>query len=148
MVATIVVLGGGYIALQAVGANLLERTNQELEDVGANGSANLPRRGEVWFGDSFDTDTFDVRGRTDRVATAETFAVVAHLRESTVANQLVVRVLLDGQVIANEQASAATGEGELYGVTLGPLNFAGTYRFEFTDIGGNELASGQLQVTE
>jgi hypothetical protein len=162
-VGVIVILGGGYLYLQGVADGILEDTSSALDPgtdtdadagVGADqdgdgSSENLPNRGQVWFGDSFDTDTFEIRGRKRTVGATESFAVVAQLQRSVRAEELVLRLSWDGQVVSNEGVNApADDEGELWGFTGGPTFQAGSWRYEFTDIGGNVLAAGKIEVAE
>lgn len=60
---------------------------------------------------------------------------------------LLMRVSYEGQVVSNQSANAS-GVSEYWGFTAGPLFSAGTWRYEFTDIGGNVLASGEIRATE
>lgn len=140
----IAVLAGAYTYLRGAGDELITDVGNEL---GNGASANLPPAGEVWFGSSFDASTFEIRGRTRSVGTNEAFALVAQLPRSMRADGLAMRLSLDGELVGNEAVNA-TGEGELWGFSAGPLFAPGTWTYEFTDIGGNVLASGEIEATE
>lgn len=109
-------------------------------------SADIPPAGEIWFGSSFDTTTFQLSGRTDSVSSTSAFAMVAHTSRSLDSSEIVVRVYWNGALVSNARPSA-TGSGELWGFSPGPLYEAGTWKYEITDIGGNVLASGEITAT-
>lgn len=109
----------------------------------APAQVNLPPVGDAWFGTSFDTTTFEVRGRLSSVGVQDSFVMVAQIPRVMDGSELVIRAYLDGALIANQQSNA-TGLGDVWGFNLGPLFAAGTWRYELADIGGNVLASGQL----
>ena len=132
--------------MNQAGENLLDDVAGDLDgDRSAN--ADIPPEGSVWFGSTFDPETFEIRERVQSVSTTETFALVASLPRVMDADEINVRLLLDGQTISNESINA-TGSGDIWGLTAGPLFSAGVWRFEFTDIGGNVLASGDIRATE
>lgn len=140
-----VIVGVGYVAINQAGENLLDDVANDLG--GGDSSADLPPEGAVWFGNSFDTDTFEIRQRLQSVSTTETFAMVASLSRVMDADEINMRVFWDGQAVSNAGINA-TGSGDLWGFTAGPLFSAGEWRYEFTDIGGNVLASGEIRATE
>lgn len=104
---------------------------------------DIPPVGEVWFGQSFDTDTFAIRGRRHVIGVTDPFSFVAHLRRSVSGSDLAVRVYLDG-TLASTTGVESTDSGELWGFSPGPLYAAGEWRYDLTDIGGNVLASGTV----
>ena len=77
--------------------------------------------------------------------TNDAFVAVAVLPRTIDASQLQVRAYLDGQLVASQKINA-TGVGDVWGVNLGSLYAAGTWRYEFADVGGNTLASGSILV--
>ena len=118
---------------------------------------NLPPAGAIWFGESFDPETFEISGETTSVDVADTFGVVASLEEDVEAADLAWRVTFEGQVtiesatnpeFAPKELKNGTGNGDMYGFTMGPLLAAGEWRFEWTDFAGNVLASGDATATE
>ena len=118
---------------------------------------NLPPAGAIWFGESFDPETFEIRGQTTSVDVADTFGVVASLEEVVEAADLAWRVTFEGQVtvesatnpeFAPKELKNGTGSGDVYGFTMGPLLAAGEWRFELTDFAGNVLAAGDVTATE
>ena len=113
----------------------------------AGTAGDIPPSGEVWFGSSFDTNTFALSGITTTFKTGETAALVAQLPRSVSEGDMNMRVSLDGTVIVS-QAIAMQGSGDVFGITLTPFVVAGTYKYDLVDIGGNALASGTLTVTE
>ena len=123
----------------------LDPTPSPSDSDGADGP-NVPPPGAIWFGESFNSDTFEIRGQTSSVAAADTFAVVASLEEVVEAADLAWRVSFEGQVTI--ESANATGSGDVYGFTMGPLLAAGEWRFELTDFAGNVLASGDVTATE
>lgn len=146
LILAVVVIGGFQL--------LRDRGDQILQDVAdalasTNGGASVPGvppEGDVWFGSSFDTDTLAIRGRTTSVGSQEAFAIVAHLTRSIDASKLVMRIYLDGGLIASNAVNAS-GSGDLWGFSPGPLFQPGQWKYEFTDIGGNVLASGTVTAT-
>lgn len=138
------ILAGVYSYLSGTADQIATDVGNELDNGAA---ANIPPVGEVWFGSSFDADTFEIRGRTDSVGINEPFSLVAQLPRSMRADELGMRVSLDGELVTNEAVNA-TGEGELWGFSTGPLFQVGIWTYEFIDIGGNILASGEVEATE
>ncbi len=114
---------------------------------GGGSAGNIPPTGQMWFGTSFDPNTFAVSGRTSTTTKGTTVAAVATLPRSVSSGDINMRVSLDGTVIGVQQISM-TGSGELFGVTLGPYFVGGAYKYDILDLGGNVLASGSLTVTE
>jgi hypothetical protein len=108
--------------------------------------ANVPPTGQMWFGTSFDPNTFSISGRTSTARTGSTVAAVANLPRSISSGDANMRVSLDGEVIALQQITMQ-GSGDLFGISLGPYFLAGLYKYEILDLGGNVLASGSLTVT-
>jgi hypothetical protein len=106
-------------------------------------ATDLPPTGSVWFGESFDTETFEIRNRMTAVGANEPFSLVAHFPRVVNAEEFAIRLYLDGQLVSSS-ASNATGSGDLWGYSPGPLFEPGVWRYEFTDIGGNVLASGEI----
>jgi hypothetical protein len=98
----------------------------------------------VWFGASFDSTTFELRARATTASLGQTFALVAHLRQTTDMSNANLRISLDGTTYLN-QALGLSGSGDVFGVTYTPP-VAGTYRFEVADVGGNVLATGTIVV--
>lgn len=111
-------------------------------------AGNIPPAGEIWFGTSFDPTTFAISGKTSSARVGSTPVMVAQLTRAVTSGQVNVRISWNGQVIANQNVSIQGTSGELLGSSIGPFQFAGTYLYELTDLGGNRLASGTLTVTE
>lgn len=109
--------------------------------------AEVPPAGEVWFGSTFDPDTFEISGRTDTVTASETFALVATLPETVDASELMLRATHDGIIVSTEEANAE-GTGQVWGFTYGPVGSAGQWTIEFLDIGGNVLAAGTVTASD
>ena len=116
-----------------------------LAGCGGVEAVNVPPAGDIWFGDTFDTETFELSGRTDTVGTSETFALVGTLPRSIDGSELMVRASWDGNQVWNQPANVS-GSGEVWGFTYGPLSQAGRWTFELTDVGGNVLASGSVEA--
>src|SRR6188508_66500 len=85
---------------------------------------NLPPAGAIWFGESFDPETFEIRGQTTSVDVVDTFGVVASLEEVVEAADLAWRVTFEGQVtiesatnpeFAPKALKGGTGNGDVYG---------------------------------
>lgn len=111
-----------------------------------NADVDLPPAGSIWFGSSFDSSTFAIRGRTDSVGANQPFSFVAHLSRSMDASELVIRISWNSSLVSSTKANA-TGNGDVWGFSPGPLFEAGTWRYELTDVGGNVLASGSIMAT-
>lgn len=112
----------------------------------ATGQADVPPAGEVWFGSSFDTDTFEIQDRFTTVDAHQSFSMVAHFPEQVDAAEFSIRVYWKGELV-NTTPSNASGSGDLWGYSPGPLIERGVWRYEFIDIGGNILASGEITAT-
>lgn len=108
--------------------------------------AGLPPAGAIWFGTTFDPSTMQISGQKTAVGTQEPFSIVAHLTRSIDASELIMRISLNGQLLSNGKVNAS-GTGDVWGFSPGPLFQAGTWRYELTDIGGNVLASGQVEAS-
>lgn len=147
--APLLIIAGVVVGVGVLYALLSGVSDGIMDDVASDigGGADLPPAGTIWFGSSFDTDTFEVRGRTRSVTTGEAVSMVARLDETVDGSDLAMRVYLDGQLVTSTDANAE-GSGDLWGWTLAPHFVAGTYRYEVADLGGNALASGQLTVRE
>lgn len=131
----------------AVGVGILILVNRPPAPPNLGGaSTDIPPAGEVWFGTTFDPNTLSLSGHRQMVGVQEGFAVVAHLTRSIDASQMVVRIYLNGSLVASNAANA-TGTSDTWGFSGGPLYSAGTWRWEFTDIGGNVLASGEVTAS-
>ncbi len=134
----------GLLVVAVIGAWQLGLFGRLTSTEGAAG--DTPPSGEIWFGSSFDPTTFALSGITTTLKTGEAAALLAQLPRSVSEGDMSVRVSLDGTVIASEPI-AMEGSGELFGVALTPFDVAGSYKYDFVDIGGNLLASGSLTVT-
>jgi hypothetical protein len=141
----------GYALLNGVVDDLYRNVATDLGDVSEGGGGtdpiDLPPAGTIWFGRSFDTETFAISGRTDTVSATETFALVASLGRVVDGEDLNFRTSVDGQTVSN-QAANASGSGDVWGFTYGPVFQPGVWTIELTDFGGNVLASGRVTVTE
>ena len=143
LVAVVIAVAIGQRLLGDASDNIADRVERDLAEIGAD----LPPAGDIWFGSSFDADTFELRGRTTAVGANDAFSLVGRLPSVYDAADLGMRVYLDGQLVAS-QAFNASGSGDLWGFSPGPLFEPGTWRYEFTDVGGNVLASGEVEATE
>jgi len=108
---------------------------------------NIPPAGTIWFGTSFDQDTFDVHGRLASVGADDTFFMVGQLTRSVAGSRLVIRAYLDGELITVAW-TLRTDEAGIWAFSLGPLIGPGTWRYEIADIGGSVLASGQIMARQ
>jgi hypothetical protein len=135
----IAILVAGFLALSS---------GVILRSPGAPGiistSTNLPPVGSIWFGQSFDTTTFEIRSRAFSTPAGQAIALVAQLPRSVASGTANIRISLDGTIIVN-QALNSQGEGELFGMTYVPP-VAGHYVVEITDIGGTVLANGSIDA--
>lgn len=104
---------------------------------------DVPPAGQVWFGSSFDTETFVLVDRRTTLGANEPFSFVAHLTRSVDAKELVIRVSFNGSLVSSTTANA-TGTSDVWGFSPGPLFAAGEWRYDLTDIGGNMLATGTV----
>ncbi len=137
----------GLIIVAVVGGAFVVLNNGRTPTLTTGSSANIPPAGSVWFGDSFDSNTFEIRGRKSTVGTTEAFSFVAHLTDAMNSEDLAIRVSFDGQLVSSQRVDA-TGSSDVWGFSPGPLFAAGEWRYELTDIGGNVLASGTITATE
>ena len=108
---------------------------------------NIPPEGSIWFGTSFDPDTYEVSGRLTSVGPDETFVMVGRLPRSLAGPRLVIRAYLDG-VLITIAWTASNAEGGIWGFNLGPIDKPGTWRYEIAEIGGSTLASGEVVARE
>ena len=58
-----------------------------------------------------------------------------------------IRLSVDDEVVRID-AFNAEGSSDLWGFSYSPLFVPGTWTIEFTDVGGNVLASGEVEVTD
>lgn len=135
----------GLILIAIVGGAIVFLNGGRLPSIGA-ASANVPPVGSIWFGDSFDSNSFEIRGRKSSVGSSSSFSFVAHLTRSVDASELSIRIYWNGQLTAN-QAVNATGSGEIFGFSPGPLSELGEWKHELAGVGGNVLASGTITAT-
>ena len=105
-----------------------------------------PPSGVIWFGSSFDPDTFELRNRTTSFAAGEPFSAVASLARTMDGTDLSMRIYADGELWTSA-ALSWTGNGDLWGFSPGPAYSAGTWRYELVDVGGNVLATGTVFAT-
>jgi hypothetical protein len=140
---------GAYALLRNQADQIMQNVADDLASINAGGGSvpGVPPKGDVWFGSSFDASTLAIRGRTTSVGAHEAFAVVAHLTRSMDGSKIVIRLYLDGQLLASNALGGA-GSSDVWGMSPGPLFQPGVWKYEFTDIGGNVLASGQLTATD
>lgn len=103
---------------------------------------DVPPTGSIWFGQSFDPQTFALTGQRTTVGTQEPVALVAHLSK-TLDSGLTIRASLDGTFV-NSAPITVQGSGEIFGFVLGALVSPGEWRYDVVDIGGNILASGAV----
>lgn len=103
---------------------------------------DVPPAGQMWFGQSFDPQTFAIAGRTSSVGTQQPVALVAHLTRSA-DTQMTIRASHNGTFV---QAAAVpvTGSGDVFGYVLGALVQPGDWRYDVVDVGGNVLATGTV----
>ena len=108
--------------------------------------ADVPPTGTVWFGDGFDPSTFAFIGRKTSAAAGDPVAMVGNVGRSVDPGDLVLRVGLGGEVI-NSPVSGF-GKGEVWAFQLRPFRATavGTWTLELTDIGGNVLATGTIDI--
>ena len=106
-------------------------------------SGNIPPAGEVWFGSSFDPNTLSLSGHTQTVGVQQGFAIVAHLSRPVDGSTMVLRIYFNGSLVTSRAANAK-GTADVWGFSAGPLFQPGRWRWEFADIGGNVLASGEV----
>jgi hypothetical protein len=132
----------GTVGVLAAGAYLGILSPTTGLPVGTTASVNLPPTGTVWFGQSFDPDTFALTGQRTNVGTHEAVAMVAHMTKS-MADSVTLRASLNGQLVGQVPVSVK-GSGEIFGTVLGALNVPGEYRYDLVDVGGNVLASGTV----
>ncbi|MHB8399937.1 MAG: hypothetical protein ACYDCI_13570 [Candidatus Limnocylindrales bacterium] len=133
---------GALLLIAVVGAVMLGGAKSSTPQVAA---ANLPPAGEVWFGFSFDPNTFAMSQQATTFSTSAPIAAVIHLTHSMAGSQMSLRSYWNGTLVATT-ALTWSGTGDVWGTTLGPVLEAGDWRYEFVDVGGNVLASGQITV--
>jgi hypothetical protein len=138
----VLVLVGILVLVAAVGA--LSRGNLSSPS-GSTTSANLPPAGSIWFGTSFDPNTFELAGQTTSIGSNAGFSAVAHLTRVVNGSGLNVRVYFNEDLVSTTGVSW-TGSGDVWGFSPGPLFAAGTWKYEITDVGGNVLAAGSIHA--
>lgn len=107
-------------------------------------TADLPPAGQIWFGKTFDPQTFAVSDRSTTFPSGQPVAVVAHLSKPVDMATANLRVSVDGTNVVN-QGTGQAGQADTYGVTITPPA-AGHYLVELTDVGGNVLASASFDA--
>lgn len=140
------VIGGllVLIAYLVVAGGMLSSLGSGVGSTGGT-KAETPAAGSVWFGDSFDSSTFAMKGRTTTVTSGKAVAIVAQLTKSVESGAANVQITLDGTVVLNQKLDLNGGSGDLVGFSWVPA-VAGHYTVTVTDIGLKTLASGSLDV--
>lgn len=108
---------------------------------------NVPPEGTIWFGTSFDSDNFDLHGRLTSIGPNEAFVMVGRLPRPLRGSQLVIRGYLD-DVLIKIAWTTSPDEGATWGFNLEPLTMPGTWRYVIAEVGGEALASGQLEARQ
>jgi hypothetical protein len=107
----------------------------------------IPSPGVVWFGETFDPETFSISGHTNSVGALDSFVWLAHLPGGVYeATELVVRTSWNGSLVATEAVNGTWSPGDLIGSTGGPLFEPGQWEFNMVAPGGNVLATGFVTV--
>jgi len=75
--------------------------------------------GAIWFGSTFDADTFVIRDRTTSATAGQPLAVVGQLTKVMDGDQINLPLSYNGTVVSN-QALGASGSGDIWGWTLRP----------------------------
>jgi hypothetical protein len=107
--------------------------------------ANIPPEGVIWFGASFDSDTYDVRDQLTSIGPYDEFVMVGRLPRSIGGDRIAIRGYLDDALIMVAWTES-TDEGGIWGFNIGPMGKPGNWKFEIAEVGGNALASGQFLV--
>jgi hypothetical protein len=107
------------------------------------GFDQLPPIGSIWFGGTFDSQTFRLSERLTTVPADDGFALLAHLTRSGSDSQLSLMAALDGAEIASQRV-ASQGYGDAWWAWHGPLGKPGAWTLEIVDPGGSVLASGSV----
>jgi len=136
IVVLLAIVGGAYFAIAGGLPGLSSSTS----------TPKVPPVGAIWFGSSFDTGTFELAATTSTTRVGAPMALVGHLPRNISSGDANIRVWFNGTVMVNQNVSMK-GSGDLFGVTLTPFAYAGAYKYEIDDLGGNALASGTLTVT-
>jgi hypothetical protein len=108
--------------------------------------ADLPPVGAIWFGSTVDRQTFAITGRLTSVSGQQEFSLVAHLAQPMDGSTLAIRTWFNGRVVGSIPLGEP-GMGDIWGSSPRPLQSAGRWRFDMTDVDGNVLATGELTVT-
>ena len=104
--------------------------------------------GEVWFGSSYDLETFEIDGRTDSVEEGAPLAFVTQLATGRAPRDLLLRLSHEIMVVQHERVEVeGTTESRFYGFAGTAPPELGTWTFDFTDRDGNILATGKVEVT-
>lgn len=103
---------------------------------------DVPPAGQIWFGQSFDPQTFVLFDKRTTVGTQEPSALVAHLTKG-VSGSVNVRASHDGTFVTATSVPLS-GSGEIVGLTLGAFVTPGQWTYDVVDVGGNVLASGTI----
>ena len=104
----------------------------------------LPPPGQVWFGRSYDSETFEIKDRISAGKVHELFVVVGQLPAVIDMSTARLRISLNGKAEVDDPMGL-TGEGDIYALNYTPP-IRGVYLFELTASGGDILASGAIQV--
>lgn len=104
--------------------------------------------GEVWFGSSYDLETYEIEGRTDSIETGVPFAFVTQFDIRIDPADLMLRLSRDGELVQHERVEVPGQNGShLYGFAGTAPPEAGTWTFDFTDADEHVLATGDIEVT-
>jgi hypothetical protein len=109
----------------------------------------IPPVGAIWFGKSFDADTFAIKHRITKIGAHAPFSFVAHLRKEMAGGDLALRTYWNGKLVGTSGFGDRndSDSGELWGWVPGPLFQKGAWKYQVTDIGGNVLATGTIKAT-
>ncbi len=103
-----------------------------------------PPVGSIWFGSSFDAQTFELSGRSDHAAIGTTVASVARLAHPMTDGEASIVVMLNGTILASTPLHlAGSGAKDLVAWTFA-LPVAGTFQIEVAGPDGATLASGSI----
>jgi hypothetical protein len=114
-------------------------------ETGGHLFANVPPEGTIWFGTSFDPESFDLRGRLTSVGPDEEFVMVGRLPRPLVGSRVVIRGYLD-EALVMIAWTQSLDEGTTWGFDMAPIAMPGNWRYEIAEAGGSVLASGQLEA--
>lgn len=110
--------------------------------------ADVPPRGSIWFGDSFDPATFELTSKRTEARVGMRVVMVAALKKDLADKApFSIEVKRDGTTVFTSPGTVANGPWSVAGFAVTDyLTEAGAYDFRVFDVGANEVSAGSIRI--